>query len=371
MRTLSFIVSLLITSQSAYAQDKPFVRELGQIREADEKLFIEAAFKGKAFFTPDQVQIYPADDRLLDVWKGNNPYMRSSVSKVNLILKNQSADSENQVFNFAIDFTRDALVFKHSKALYREGIAGYRIRYNEHRSVRRFFYRGRGKQGMVIIVPAFSPVESDRGLLFCPRDFIEEGTRAQQATLQDSSYRVQGASAEVTAEVRAFLRSPVSFSSSEARLTTSPGVSPPVNFYDRSFGNSNQVSLHYKPAEGLPPLQFSDFSNFSIGIEGEIILHMSAGYKRHSLQNALVYVKQINLPEWSMRLEARDIEGTELHREFQYRGITLKKQQLIEAKVSAGVCYLVLYQTSPIIHRYLKEDFKELQESDKIGEDKS
>lgn len=320
--------------------------------------FFERSFDGRAFGSPNPIQIFPADEKLFDVWKGNNPYMRSSVSKVTLEFARAAAEENapDQAFSFIIEFSKEGLNFKHSSPYYPAEVAGFKIDYKNHTRLRKFFYRGRDLKSVVVLVPAFEPRETDRGLMICPYDFADKGSRTEMASLQDLGFRLRKATAEVTAEVRGFMKSPVDFALAQARLFTTPGVQAPVNSFDQSYGNSAHVSLLYKPEEGQPE-EFEAYSNVTLGVEGEIDLHLPAGYHRISTQKAELHIKRMEKDkEWKVPLYVKDITGTALLRELQFRGITLQKQQLTEGRAQPGGCYLVLSRVSPIIHQYLEDE---------------
>lgn len=334
-----------------------------------EKIFIDRVLDGKALSFPIINQARPEDPKLAEVWMGNRPNMKSSVSKVVLSFTQAAGAGEKQgTFDFEFEFQQDGFVIKHSNPYYASEKSGFRVGNEKAQKLRKFYFRGKDKSSLIVSIPSFANNERSRGALLCPRDFLRTGSREEKASLQYTGYELNAASAEVKSEANAYLKNPVDYVLAQANILVTPGVMFAQNFEDKSYAKDASVALEYKAHKDGKLEKFDEFSNIALGIENFISLHFASGFRRITKQKALVYAKKILLSKGTEAvLQGKDVIGTEMETEMQLRGKALKNQTLITANVKPGACYLVLYQVTPIIHEYLKQDFvipKEFHETE-------
>lgn len=355
------IVAVFVRQSNICAQEKTDNLEPGQkeflpIDSKTEELFVKAIQQGTLYYSPEEEQIYPAENQLSDVWVGNRPILSASISEIKLNWQDPAPkDSKQDSINFYTDliFSKDSIVIKHSRQYFPNQVGGIRVPLDPNSKVRSFWYRGRDRTSLMVIVPRFSPNERDRGIMLCPRDFFEEGSRSEKTSLRKTNLKIVDAIYKVDGEARGELRNAVAMGLARASINVSQRIVPSVPFVDEISSKISNVAVFYKAAH----LQFNprifDFKNLTDGIEVGIEMQLPTGFKRYSRYRDLVYIKEIIHPSSNMRLQAQDAIGTALYSEAQQRGIKLKEQVHLEVKVDGGACYLVLNERGTVIHHYL------------------
>lgn len=357
---------ILVMPLNAVCQDIAYIEKFPLISSENQDLFMSGIKEAKPLRL-----IYPSpelvpQDKLYSVWAGNRPRMISEIKSVKLTFSNKMQGGS---FDFEIIFSQEGIVVKHSNPVYPNETAGFRFGGDKLNKQNKLYYRGKNKQSLVVFMPAYAYGERARGALLCQRDFSDSGSRSERASLQDSGYEISNATAVVSSEMNAYLKNPIDYVLAQAKLIVSPGVTTPVHYFDQSYAKDASVALVYKEHPEMHYKNPDNYSDFSLGVQNYLNLHLSSGYERVSRQMALVFIKKVDMPKGlEVPLQTKDILGTELETELKLRGISLKKQGLIGASLGNGSCYLVLYQVLPIIHEYLKEELVVPAEYSKLTE---
>ncbi len=280
MKSFLLVVSTLgLLWTTAHAQSDPKIDDVfqkGRLPLEKKQLILASILSGA--HSPELVSVpkNPADERLVNIWRGNVPEVSSEITSLSLSLKNP----EGTPYSVHISYQPEHVVLRHSLPSRPELLGGIRFSLHRDRNTA-IIVEGRANTNLGAIIGAAG--SSSRAMLICPLDSQAGGQRAI-SSFSTFSFGEFSASFDVKARARGHVLTGVNEGAAYAYINTFGAVAPPESQIVTSQQRSPSVELSYLPSGQDAADSDSELNAIVTVLE----LTLPAGYRRQTVSAALV-----------------------------------------------------------------------------------